>query len=253
MKKEEIINHINNILEKAEFALKNKEFLYEEYFVKSNNYYEWLTTTKILLKSIPNSSYLEEINRINTSPYSKETAIEESVGVIKALKTNINDGLINVETQDNSIGLFITLDYIFNNFHRAARQLRSRYNNRNTLDIKDEYDVQDFLHTLLKLFFDDVRAEEYTPSYAGSASRMDFLLKNEKIVIEVKKTRDSLKDKELGNQLIEDIARYKGHPDCNKLICFVYDPEGLIGNPQGLSNDLNKTEDGFDVRVIIKP
>ena len=39
------------------------------------------------------------------------------------------------------------------------------------------------------LYFDDIRAEEWTPSYAGKCARVDFLLKNEKIVIEVKKTR----------------------------------------------------------------
>ena len=36
---------------------------------------------------------------------------------------------------------------------------------------------------------------------------MDFLLKNEEISIEVKMTRDGLKDKELGEQLIIDIAK----------------------------------------------
>ena len=56
-------------------------------------------------------------------------------------------------------------------------------------EIKDEYDVQDLLNALLRLNFDDVRPEEYTPSYAGSSTRVDFLLKKEKIVIEVKKTR----------------------------------------------------------------
>ena len=28
--------------------------------------------------------------------------------------------------------------------------------------------------------FDDIRPEEYTPSYAGGSSRIDFLLKDEK-------------------------------------------------------------------------
>lgn len=59
--------------------------------------------------------------------------------------------------------------------------------------------------------FDDVRPEEYTPSYAGSNSRMDFLLKKEQIVIEVKKASKHLKDKEIGKQLNDDIAKYKSH------------------------------------------
>jgi DNA-binding sugar fermentation-stimulating protein len=59
--------------------------------------------------------------------------------------------------------------------------------NRNTIEIEDEYDVQDLFHALLKLYFDDIRPEEYTPSYGGSASRVDFLLKDEQIIIEIKK------------------------------------------------------------------
>lgn len=79
------------------------------------------------------------------------------------------------------------LENIFNKFHIIARQLLIRRENRSTLEITDEYDVQDLLHSLLRLYFDDVRPEEWAPSYAGSSSRMDFLLKEIKIVIEVKK------------------------------------------------------------------
>ena len=61
-----------------------------------------------------------------------------------------------------------------------------------------------------------------------------------------------MNDRELGDQLIVDVDRYKVHPDCKKLICFVYDPEGRIGNPEGVMNDLNTQHQGF-VEVIIEP
>lgn len=109
------------------------------------------------------------------------------------------------------------------------------------------------MHSLLHIHFDDIRPEEWTPSYAGGGSRVDFLLKNEQIIIEIKKTRDSLKAKQVGEQLIVDIQRYQTHPDCKKLICFVYDPEGWISNPRGLESDLNRNEDDFTVNVIIVP
>ncbi|MDK2826763.1 MAG: hypothetical protein PWQ63_810 [Methanolobus sp.] len=143
---------------------------------------------------------------------------------------------------------------ILEKFHKVARQLRSRYSDRPTIEIEDEYDVQDLLHALLKIYFTDIRAEERTPSYAGGSSRMDFLLKNEQIVIEVKKTRQSLKDKEIGEQLLVDIGKYAAHPECKKLVCFVYDPEGRIGNPKGLENDLNHmSRDGLQVIAKIEP
>ena len=140
-----------------------------------------------------------------------------------------------------------------NRFHQVCRQLSHRYSNRDTLDINDEYDVQDLFHALLKLHFDDVRPEEYTPSYAGAASRTDFLLKKEQIIIELKKSRKTLRAKEVGEQLIVDSQRYQAHPDCKRIICFVYDPEGFIANPKGIENDLSKDMEGIPVSVFIRP
>lgn len=163
------------------------------------------------------------------------------------LEENENDS-ISAIVDYNKILITLLL-----NFHRATKQLLNRHSNRQTIEIKDEYDVQDILHSFLKLHFDDVRSEEYTPSYAGGASRIDFLINNQKIAIEVKKTRNNLKDRKVGEELMIDIMRYKSHPKVKYLICFVYDPEGLIRNPAGLENDLTQTQNGLEIRVIICP
>jgi len=138
-------------------------------------------------------------------------------------------------------------------FHLVARQLRIRRENRATLDVSDEYDVQDLFHALLRIPFDDVRPEEWTPSYAGGSSRMDFLLPEIEAVVEIKKTRPGLGARELGEQLIVDIAKYKQHPSCRTLFCFVYDPDGRINNPRGIENDLNATQEDLTIRVLIAP
>lgn len=180
----------------------------------------------------------------------EDTFNEEKNIIISALKACLRIAPKQINKSPNNEKY---LENLFDKFHLVAKQLRNRYNNRNTLDIEDEYDVQDLLHSLLRLYFSDIRNEEWCPSYAGGSSRMDFLLKEEQIVIEVKKTRKGLGDKELGKQLIEDKEKYKTHPDCKKLICFTYDPEGRIVNPKGLQNDLNKQEPEFEVEIIIKP
>ncbi|MBN2581874.1 MAG: hypothetical protein JXL80_02325, partial [Planctomycetes bacterium] len=43
------------------------------------------------------------------------------------------------------------------------------------------------------------------------------------------------------------------HPNCKTLVCFVYDPEGRIGNPVGLETDLSQDDDGLKVVVIVAP
>jgi len=145
------------------------------------------------------------------------------------------------------------VERICSRFHLVAQELKKRRDARTPLTISDEYDVQDLLRALLSLHFDDIRSEEWTPSYAGRSSRMDFLLKEEKIVIEVKKTRTELREKELGDQIIVDIEHYRKHPDCQVLVCFVYDPEHLIRNPKGFETDLSKGAGKVKVRILIAP
>jgi hypothetical protein len=138
-------------------------------------------------------------------------------------------------------------------FPLVARQLRARHDNRPTLAVEDEYDVQDLMHALLCLSFDDIRPEEWTPSYAGAASRMDFLLKPEQLVVETKKTRQTLTARQIGEQLIVDIKKYATHPDCKTLFCFVYDPENCIQNPRGIEADLSCEHHALRVEVLIAP
>jgi hypothetical protein len=137
--------------------------------------------------------------------------------------------------------------------HAVVRQLRERREGRPTLEVEDEYDVQDLFHALLAIHFDDIRKEEWAPTYAGGASRMDFLLPEIESVVEIKMTRPSLSTKQLGEQRIVDIAKYKKHPLCRTLFCVVYDPSARISNPRGVENDLTAESDQMISRVMIVP
>lgn len=174
-------------------------------------------------------------------------AIRQTLG-LKEIKSSGS-----TKSSRNEHSNLISLERLIKRFHLVVQQLRYRHNNRETLRVDDEYDVQDLLHALLKISFDDVRIEEYTPSYAGGSSRVDFLLKNEQIVIEVKMTNSRLKEKQVGDQLIIDIKRYQSHPDCKILVCFVYDPMNHIRNPNGLEKDLSRKHDNLLVHVFVVP
>jgi hypothetical protein len=139
-------------------------------------------------------------------------------------------------------------------FHRCVTALAKREKGKAALVVSDEYDLQYLLNALLRVHFNDVRSEECTGSHAGGAARMDFLLKAEQLVVEAKMTRPTLKDREIGEELLLDIARYKQHPDCKELICLIYDPSYLIENPHGLGSDLEKmSSDELPVAVVITP
>ncbi|MGC2696375.1 MAG: hypothetical protein WA738_11345 [Candidatus Angelobacter sp.] len=138
-------------------------------------------------------------------------------------------------------------------FHPVAVRLRRRRTEREPLLIKDEYDVQYVMGALLETQFEDVRSEEWTPSYAGGASRVDFFLKKESAFVETKMPRDGLADRKLGDELIIDIEHYKRHPDCKSLLCFIYDPDHRLKNPRALENDLTKQHGSLPVTVIVRP
>ena len=180
-------------------------------------------------------------------------SVQAGRGILQSLREDLAAGHLDVAAEDQPRDVLGILQTVAERFHQVARQLRNRHDGRSTLSVADEYDVQDLLHALLRLFFEDIRAEEHTPSYAGKSTRMDFLLKNEKVVVEVKKMRSSMSAGDVGTQLIEDTARYASHPDCEALVCFVYDPEGLLPNPRGLEADLTRPKGSLPVHVIIRP
>ncbi len=137
-------------------------------------------------------------------------------------------------------------------FPSVVARLSGRRTKREALVIRDEYDVQYVLCALLAVHFDDIRDEEPGGSVAGSSSRVDFLLKRERILIEVKMTRDGLGEKELGKQLIVDIRQYEAHTECDALVIFIYDPERRIVNPTALVSDLEATQSRLSLRVLVR-
>ena len=57
--------------------------------------------------------------------------------------------------------------------------------------------------------------------------------------------------REVDDQLIVDIERYRSHPDCAALLAIVYDPDQRIVNTRTLESDLSGTRDGLVVRVLV--
>lgn len=121
-----------------------------------------------------------------------------------------------------------------------------------TLAFDSEYDVQDLLHVLLRPWVKDIRSEEYTPSYAGKSTRMDFLLPEHTTVLELKFVRDAHHAKTIGQELQIDIGHYRQHPQCQRLWCVVFDPSGCLVNGDGLRRDLEGTHQQGDKTVEVK-
>ncbi len=240
---------------------------------ESEEFKKWKRDTEVVVRRVfgEGSSQLKDFSKITyknthfsriSSPsyttddkaiYARQFAqgLNEAKAVVASFVQEVDE--FGIEMSEQTVSQLTRLENLCSRFHLVAKQIRLRHNNRPTLEIKDEYDVQDLFHALLFTAFDDIRKEEWTPSYAGSASRIDFILKQDRIAIETKKTRKGLGTKELGEQLLIDIQKYKVHPYCQTLFCLVYDPEDLIVNPRGIENDLSGPKSGLDVQVFITP
>lgn len=147
------------------------------------------------------------------------------------------------------------LTILLRGLRRAMHPLTHRRKGAVALSFSTEYDVQDLLHALLRPWVTDIRPEEFTPSYAGTSTRMDFLLPTHGIVIELKFVRDRPHARTIGNELIIDIEHYRKHPDCRTLWCVVYDPDALLTNAEGLRKDLEgrrtMADGAIDVRLFV--
>lgn len=211
-------------------------------------YAKWLSmATMYLEKHYPDSSETKRFCELARRANGNTTTIfDQMIGILEAFAIQ--------EPVDTSLDIVGIIRQICSNFGRFDKAIQNRHANRATIQCEDEYDVQDALGAILRLFESNIIPEDYVPSYAGMRSRVDFHLPDQKIVIETKMTRQGLTDKEVGNELIIDFQHYKLLPKCNHLICFVYDKDSYIENPKGLISDLERMSDSeMKMTVIIAP
>lgn len=145
---------------------------------------------------------------------------------------------------------------VLNNFSNAIQKIISgRRLNHHNFKIEDEYDVQDILYVILKSIFPNLRDEDPIPKVGGKSTKIDLILREEKILIEVKmmKVKDS-NETHFIEQLKVDFESYHECKWLRKLFCFVYDPYKKtrdISNFNDLNGERTKGEHNFNVEVIV--
>ncbi len=145
------------------------------------------------------------------------------------------------------------VESVFDKFQSVVVSLGKRRTGRAPLLMNDEYDVQYLLGALLSAYYKDVRPEEWAGSFAGKSSRADFLIRDIGAVVEAKMTRDGLGQKEIGEQLILDAAKYREFKEVKRIYFFIYDPSFLIQNRIGLETDIAKLSTEIKVKAYVSP
>lgn len=143
------------------------------------------------------------------------------------------------------------LKHMGERFGDYARQLATRQRGAQPFTITDEYGMQDAFQAALRLHFDDVRPEEWAPSYAGGSSRMDFLVSAQGVAVELKYVHAGQSARDIGSEVAEDILRYQAHQHCKALIIVVWDPAHVLTNPRGLERDLTADQGTLVVVLVV--
>jgi hypothetical protein len=149
------------------------------------------------------------------------------------------------------------LTEILEMFPTAAGHLLNRNGSRPSYRLEEEQDVRDLLYSMIKSVFPDTRIEEHTRIHAGSAKRIDIVIPRISTMIEIKYVRNSRHAKKVADELRIDFESYHAHPDCKKLIAYVWDTGGNLIDRSNFIKDLRglriKGNSRFSVDIMIKP
>jgi hypothetical protein len=142
------------------------------------------------------------------------------------------------------------LEALLRRLPRVARQLRQRQGDRTPFRVEDAHDLEDLTRALLPVYFDDVRPQCRTPTYAPGR-RTDFLLAAERIILVVKQVTSARGETALTEEAREDVAHYARQPGCGTLVLLFYDPQGLLPDPAAFEAAGIRTEGELSVRSVV--
>lgn len=159
MDKEKAINALNELIDEFN-KLKDTSYYENTYYynkmVSEELYDALFSKTKSLLKLILKDDENDSIKTISNLDIHYLSNVERIEKILNDIIEYIEKDYIVLEENKN-LSIDNTFDIIFGNFHDVVKKLKNRYKNRNTLDVKDEYDVQDLLFAILQMFFKDIR------------------------------------------------------------------------------------------------
>ncbi|MCB0044345.1 MAG: hypothetical protein KDD92_02825 [Caldilineaceae bacterium] len=142
---------------------------------------------------------------------------------------------------------------VLEQFSNAVKKItHARRKGHESFIINDEYDVQDLLYVMLKPLFPKLTDEEPTPKVGAKYNKIDLIIREEGIMIEVKMIKEKDRDeKDFIEQLKNDIQSYYKYKFLKDLLIFVYDPQNKTRDIQNFY-DLNGTQEINEVRFNIK-
>ena len=197
---------------------------------------------KIILEEAIDKDFSEEIIKLS------EGGIEDLM-ILEDLETKLLKFNYDNKKPEDIIRI------ILNNFSNSVQKIMSRRKGHSPYELKDEYDVQDILYVIIKSVFPSLIDEDSIAKTGAKNSRIDFILREENILIEVKMIKaNDTNEINFIEQLKIDFESYHECPWLKKLFCFVYDPYRKtkdVNNFYRLNGDREKQTHKYNIEIIV--
>ena len=144
-----------------------------------------------------------------------------------------------------------------NEFSECVRYLNTRRSAGAILTLKSEADVQDAIYLILRPWVRDLIPESPSDKTANRYTIRDFMSRSFKLIVEAKFVRNADHGKHISQEIHDDIECYRHNPNCETIVFFIYDPDGLIPDQRELQRTIEQSRvyDGrpLTCRLIVKP
>jgi hypothetical protein len=212
-------------------------------YVDCRQYAAWKERILLFLERFLDmeSPYLKSIDRMAIYHFSNVKTI---ISLLSDIKGKIADNSIAVcanACPDNIILLRSLLD----RFHLAV----SRAHLCSGSVAEEVRDEQKLLHTLLQLYFDNIRTAKRPPLYDDAALPY-VLLPSERITVEMKTLQAESASDCFERDLAAAIEYHYSSSECDRLFYLLYDPGATIADPRGVEYDFCLRHGEF-VEVIV--
>lgn len=162
----------------------------------------------------------------------------------------------SVFTKFKNLSAIEIIRQVLTEFGNSVKKItQNRRKGHDEFKINNEYDVQDLLYVILKPLFPKLIDEDPNQKVGGVSNKIDLIIREEKILIEVKMIKNSdANEKKFIEELKIDFESYHSNPNLEFLFAFIYDPQNKTKDKQNfyqLNGNRTKIGKSFDVEIII--
>ncbi|MDP3764026.1 MAG: hypothetical protein Q8Q95_00175 [bacterium] len=180
----------------------------------------------------------------------KTKSILKLRGLAMSARTKIKTGIPLVGNTLPSVHQVIN---ILNRLSDVISRLKHRRKGKNSLEVRDEYDIQDILYVMLKGPFPTLQYEDPNKKVGTASSTIDFTIEELGLFIETKYISDKGKEKEIQKQCKEDIISYGNQSSCYRIIFVIFDPSHAIDNEYAFKSGIESkiSMGGKELEIIV--